>query len=480
MSRTDKIGAETDLGYRDSITKIEPYGVDHIPDVEKHGKPSSQFYVWFAAGLSFPIMILGFSAAYLGLSLMEGIIAVIVGAVVGSILMGVLSRMGVHLGVPQQIQARGPMGYVGNLPPVAYINVFAGIGWSALNIVVASRALNLMIGIPFWLAAVILAAIMLVIALYGYNMIHFVQKWMSPVLVVLFAWTTVICLINGSSTLQTNTKAAGYVGGPGSWIILGGWFLAFLIAWTPFASDYSRYLPDDRKTSVRAGWFTGLGNVVTMIWLGIVGVILAGTSTSSDPIVALKALMGPWFVVALLALLFSLFTQNSLNVYGGAISVQTLGLPFNRKQAVVIICVLAYAVSLWAEAGVYDKFETFLNLTSYFITPYVAVIIMDYFIGGRRDKQRIPELYDKRRILGWGFISWLVGVLATVPFWQSTVYTGPFAAHFPAFGDLSMYVGFVVALLVFLATYRLKPLWTLRSAAAEEQTVRPLVGGDVG
>lgn len=467
MTEHGKNNETADLGYRSSVAKVEPYGVDHIPDAEKHGKPVSQFYVWFAAGLSFPIMILGFSAASLGLSLSAAVTAVIAGAVIGSILMGVLSRMGVHLGIPQQMQARGPLGYAGNIPPVAYINVFAGIGWSAVNVILASRALNLLIGLPFWIGALILTALMLVIAVYGYNMIHYLQKWLTYVLVVLFALVTIVALVNGSSTLHTNPKASGFVGSTGSWMILAGWFLAFLVAWAPFASDYSRYLPDNRQTSIRAGFFTALGNLLTMVWLGIVGVILAGTATSSDPIIALKHLMGPWFYVALLAVLLSVFSQNSLNIYGGAISIQTLGLPFNRKQAVAIMCALAYVVSLYGSSGIYSKFLVFLNLTSYFITPYVAVILMDYLLGGRRDKTRLPELYDKRRILGWGFLAWLAGVLASVPFWESSAYTGPFAASHASWGDLSMYVGFAIAIVVYLATYRIKPLWSLKTSAGQ-------------
>lgn len=458
---------EVDHGYRDSVGKIEPYGVDHIPDVEKHGKASSQFFIWFTAGLSFPIMVLGFSASYLGLGLGASLVAVVVGAVVGSVLMGVLSRMGVHLGVPQQIQARGAMGYVGNMPPVAYINVFAGIGWATLNVVLASRALNLLLpAIPYWVDALVLTILMLLIALYGYNMIHFVQKWMSFVLVVLFLATTIVCLVNGSATLHANPKAEGYVGGAGGWVILAGWFLAFLVAWLPFASDYSRYLPDNKRTSAWAGFFTGLGNLVTMVWLGSVGVFLAGTASSSDPIVALKQLMGPWFVLALIALVLSVFTQNSLNLYGGAISIQTLGIPLNRRQAVLVMGVLAFALSLVASANIYTSFQAFLNLTSYFITPYVAVILLDYVFGNRRDRSLIPQLYDRRRILGWGFVAWLAGVLVSIPFWESSLYTGPIAHANPQWGDLSMYVAAAGAVIVYFLTYRLKPLWTARPAAA--------------
>lgn len=462
-------GHDADRGYRDSVGKVEPYGIDHIPEVERHGKPISQFYVWFAAGLNFPIMVLGFSAAWFGLSLVQAMTAVVAGAAVGSLLMGVLSRMGVHLGVAQQLQARGPLGFVGNMIPVAYINVFAGVGWAALTIILGAKALQELVAVPFVVAASGLVAVQLLVAVFGYNMIHFLQKVLSFVLVGLFALLTVVAVSRGSSTLEADSQAGGYIGSFGGWITLFGWFLAFLVAWTPFASDYSRYLPDDRSVSMRAGWLTALGNFVTLSWLGIAGAIVAGAASETDPIAAVRELTGPWAAPALAAILLSSFSQNFLNVYGGAISLQTLGVPVRRTQAVVLICAAAFGVSIWAESGVYDKFTVFLNLTAYFIAPYVAVILLDYACGGRKDTSRIPELFDKRRIVEWGFVAWSAGVLASVPFWQSSLYTGPLADNIGG-GDVSMYVGFAASTAAYFATYRLPPLW---------RTTRPVGNGQI-
>jgi NCS1 family nucleobase:cation symporter-1 len=341
-----------------------------------------------------------------------------------------------------------------------------------LTVILGGKALGELTGLPFIFSALGLVALQLVVAIYGYNMIHFLQKVLSFVLVGLFVLMTVVAITRGSSTLHANPDADGYIGAAGGWITLFGWFLAFLVAWTPFASDYSRYLPDDPSVSRRAGWFTGLGNFITLGWLGIAGAVVAGAATSVDPIEALRELTGPWAVPCLLAILISSFSQNFLNVYGGAISLQTLGVPVSRTQAVVLICLAAFGVSLWAQSGVYDKFTIFLNLTAYFIAPYVAVILLDYAVGGRRDKTRIPELYDKRRALEWGFVAWLAGVLASALFWQSSVFTGPLANSVGG-GDVSMYVGFAVACVAYVATYRVKPLWHLGSRPATMPDMHP-------
>ncbi|MDQ0260581.1 NCS1 family nucleobase:cation symporter-1 [Sinomonas atrocyanea] len=446
-----------DRGYRDSLTKIEPYGIEHIPDVERHGRPRSQFFLWFAAGMNFPIVVLGFSAAYFGLPFWAAVLAIVLAGVISSAGMGYLSAMGVRLGVPQQMQGRGPLGFIGNLFPVAYVNVFAGIGWAAVTVILGGKAIALLTGIPFWISSLVLMGIQLGVAVIGYNLIHFLQRVLSFVLVVGFVFITAVSAVNGHIVNEVNTAAKGF-DGIGGWIVFFGWFFSFIVAWMPFASDYSRYLPNTPGNRRGAGWATMLGNAVTMIWMGVLGTILGSTATASDSIGALKEIMGPWAPIGLAIVAISSFTQNFLNVYGGAISIQTMGIPVKRHTGVIFICVISYVVALWGQDGFNEGFTAFLNLTAYCIAPYVAVLVCDYLFGGRRSERGLRELFDKKRKFEWGFVAWAVGVIASSPFWMSSIYTGPIAKALPGIGDLSYYVGALVAALVYFATYRLKRL----------------------
>ena len=446
-----------DRGYRDSLTKIEPYGIEHIPDVERHGKARSQFFLWFAAGMNFPIVVLGFSAAYFGLPFWAAVLAIVLAGVTSSAGMGYLSAMGVRLGVPQQMQGRGPLGFIGNLFPVAYVNVFAGIGWAAVTVILGGKAIALLTGIPFWISSLVLMGIQLGVAVIGYNLIHFLQRILSYVLVVGFVFITAVSAVNGHIVNEVNTAAKGF-DGIGGWIVFFGWFFSFIVAWMPFASDYSRYLPNTPGNRRGAGWATMLGNAVTMIWMGVLGTILGSTATASDSIGALKEIMGPWAPIGLAIVALSSFTQNFLNVYGGAISIQTMGIPVKRHTGVIFICVISYVVALWGQDGFNEGFTAFLNLTAYCIAPYVAVLVCDYLFGGRRSERGLRELFDKKRTFEWGFVAWAVGVIASSPFWMSSIYTGPIAKAFPGIGDLSYYVGALVAAVVYFATYRLRRL----------------------
>ena len=462
VSRTSAGELASDFQYRDKIAAIEPYGVDAIPDTERHGKPISQFFIWFAAGMNFPIMVLGFLAVSYGLSLTASVTAIVAGSLVGSVVMGVLSRMGGRLGVAQQIQARGPLGFFGNFLPVAYVNVFAGIGWAAVTVILGAQALEALVpAIPFWLGAAVLVLIQLVVAIYGYNMIHYLERILAVVLFFGFLLITVVSVSRGwQGGFDTNPHAAYWIGGAGGWITFAGFFLSFLIAWWPFASDYSRYLPDEDHVNRATGVWTFAGNFLSLSWLGIAGALLGSSAaTGESPIDALFRLTGPFHVAALLVVLISSFSQNFLNVYGGAISVQTLRIPVSRRTAVILICAAAYAISLWADEGFEAKFKTFLFLGAYLIAPFGAVLLLDYVLGHRHDRARIAELYDSRRILEWGFVAWLVGAAASALFWNLSFFVGPLAESHPGWGDLSYFVGFGVAAVVYLATYRLPPLW---------------------
>jgi NCS1 family nucleobase:cation symporter-1 len=38
--------------YTDEVLVVEPHGIEHIPDNERHGKPYLQGTIWFAAQIN--------------------------------------------------------------------------------------------------------------------------------------------------------------------------------------------------------------------------------------------------------------------------------------------------------------------------------------------------------------------------------------------------------------------------------------------
>jgi purine-cytosine permease-like protein len=465
-----------DRGYRDSVTKIEPYGVDHIPLEERQGKLNTQVTVWFSGNLLVTTILLGFYPVFYGLSLWQSLSAVVVGSLLGSLMMGGLSAMGARLGVATQILGRGPLGYFGNHFPVAIVNVFASVGWAASTLVFGSLALTAATGIPYWLCAVIIGVGQGTLGVFGYNMIHWTNRWATLVIGALFVVITILALGKADTSIGVNPDADLWIGEVGGWISAAGLFFAYLLTWAPFASDYSRYLPPDipmRKVAAA----TAFGNFAALVWLGCTGVLVASVVGSLGPIEGLKELTGGFATVALLTVGVAAIPASALNSYGGSLSLLTLRIPISRQAAAALISTAAIVVGLLIKDNPYGPFYEFVLLTGYLIAPYVTAIAIDYWIYKRGTPERLPEFFDRGRVIEWGFVAWFVGCVASVPFWVWTRYTGPFADAFPGAGDLTYYVGALVTALVGLAFLRSRPLSSRfgarrRAAAAAAQAAQ--------
>ncbi|MGS0684348.1 purine-cytosine permease family protein [Nakamurella sp. GG22] len=441
-----------DQHYRDSLGKVEPYGIDHIPDAERHGSLRDQFTTWAGGNMILTIVLLGFYPVFYGLGFWPAIASVVIGTGFGCVMMGVMSAMGIRLGVPVQVQARGSLGYYGNFVPSAIVNVFASVGWAAVNTIIGVLLLQEVIGVPFWLAAVVLTAVQAAVAVFGYNMIHFVNRLATILIGILFIVVTVLALAHSDTSFGADPEAPFFVSGVGGFITSCGLFFSYLLAWAPFASDYSRYLPV--KTSMlKGGLATALGNFVVVTWLGCIGVLTAHVAGDLGPAEVISQLTGGFATVALLGFLAGTIPGNSLNLYGGALSLMTLRIPVRREIAVIIISIASVLFALWAQDDIYGKFYNFLVLTAYLISPYVVVVILDYFLC-RRAERPLRELYDPRPPFRWGFVAWAAGCLAAVPFWTWAAWSGPVATAHPEWGDLSYYAGALASAVVFLILYR--------------------------
>jgi len=121
-----------------------------------------------------------------------------------------------------------------------------------------------------------------------------------------------------------------------------------------------------------------------------------------------------------------------------------------RWKAAVVVGVLG---AILAFGGGHPEetaklYTNFLLLLSYWASPWAAVVFVDWL--HRRGQQVDPKLFESGRRISPGLYAWIIGLAASLPFWNQAWYTGPFAQAFPQFGDLSYYVGFIVAAIIML------------------------------
>jgi purine-cytosine permease-like protein len=244
-------------------------------------------------------------------------------------------------------------------------------------------------------------------------------------------------------------------------------FIAFgyAIGWNPFASDYSRYLP--RSSNPRTvALAAGLGVFVSCTVLEIAGAAAATIGQlGSNPTPLFTDPLPVWLqVLVLLGIALGAVAANVLNIYSGSMAFLTLGiqLAVEKRRAIsaVVFGAIGLGIGLLAQANVAPgtKYENFLLLITYWITPWLAVVITDFLL--HRGKYPEQVFYD----MGWanwkGFVAMLAGIVATTPFWDQgetffklPLWFGSVPTNNPQLGDLSFFAGAIVATVVYLVLY---------------------------
>jgi NCS1 family nucleobase:cation symporter-1 len=208
-------------------------------------------------------------------------------------------------------------------------------------------------------------------------------------------------------------------------------------------------------------WYTLLGMALASGWLEILGLLVAGQATggeSSDTI--FKLLGGSGNVIALLAMVaiaVGTVAVNAMNDYTGSLSLQAAGLRIKRIYSAAVVAVLGFLFTLYlnSQADFATNFTNFLLFISYWISPFVGVVLADWWLRGRHA--------DGRRLVDFaalpsgaaGIAALIIGFVVSIPFQNSSLgysWGGPFnyiTATYLHGADLAYYVGGIVAAVVY-------------------------------
>jgi NCS1 family nucleobase:cation symporter-1 len=424
----------------EGVLKVEMVGVEPVPEDRRHGRPWSLFTLWLGANVQFATLSVGaLSTSVFGLDLVPAVAAILLGVMLSSALIGLLSTRGPRTGVPQLIQTRGPFGWFGNLPAVA-ITVVNGVGWFVVDTILGVFILRDLLGIGFAPALLIMVAAQLTVPVLGYRMIHVAERVLAAVLVVVF----VVLSVYGFGQAQATSPVEPFAGTVGAFLLTVSVTSARSLGWATYTSDYSRYLPAGtppaRVFAAAAG-----GSALAGAWVGVLGAAIGTIGSVSDPSSMVSDIL-PAAVgtVVLLSLLASTLASTILDLYSGAMAALVAGVRIPRWASVVGVC--AVGATLTWFAGQFDfasQFQSFLLLMSTWLAPWTAVTLVAFW--WRAPSLQLEQLYDRRHRFGWGLPATLLGVAAALPFMNQTLYTGPVAAAHPGLGGIGHLIGFVVA-----------------------------------
>lgn len=449
----------TDEGYRDQVLKVEPKGIEPIAASERHGRPGSLFSLWFAANVEFATLVTGVLAtAAFGLSFAQALLAILVGNLLGAAFLGWLSTFGPQLGVPQLIQSRGAFGYYGNFLP-GLLNFVAGFSWFAVNTVLGVFALQWLLHLDFAVGLGILAVLQVVIAIYGYNLIHAFERYFVWVLTAVFLIVSVYGFGHAHLSMPFNAKIAGPLGVSGAFILTAAIAFSYVLGWIPYASDYTRYLPADTPSgTIFRNVFAAM--FVSGTWLETLGAAIGTIAFVGTPTDLVTHLLPHTIgIITMIGVVIGTLTANILNIYSGALSSLVLDLPLRRWMAALIVGIFGTAVAWFAgQHNYWEHYEVFLFLLGYWIAPWLAILAVDRMSGGRSGGRLF---YDRGHRVGVGVVAWLVAIAASIPFMNQPGspggfgFVGVFAAGHPAYGDITYLVSFVLAGVLYAVALRL-------------------------
>src|SRR5256712_7955155 len=132
--------AEVDELASDALFKVETHGIDAIPDAERHGRPTELGFLWAGAFVNYAsLLTASLLTTYYGLGVWDGVFAVLIGTLAGAVILGLLSNTGPKSGQPQIVFTRRIFGNRGAYPG-AVLTLFLGVGWFAVDTVIAALA----------------------------------------------------------------------------------------------------------------------------------------------------------------------------------------------------------------------------------------------------------------------------------------------------------------------------------------------------
>ncbi|MEJ3653352.1 cytosine permease [Actinomycetes bacterium KLBMP 9759] len=463
---------------------FDRHGIEPIPDGARDSTPMEQFWVWAGANIAPINWVLGALGVTLGLSLVETLVVVALGNVVGCAVFGVFNVIGHRTAVNQMVLGRAPFGRRGAIVPgvVQGLLTMAWVGvntWVVLDLVLGIlRQLGLDTGLGTkYLVAAVIMLVQLVLALYGFYAIRSFEKYTVPATVALMAVMTVLALVGtdlnwtGSGTAEGVDKVTAITQ------LLTAIGVGWGVSWIPYSADYSRFVrPSASPRSVF--WASALGMYLPTVWLAALGACLASGGADADPSALVISTFGIMAVPVLLLIMHGPVATNILNLYSCSLAALSIGITVARWKLTLVAGVVASAVLVvFVQADSFAlAFDHWMVSILVWISPWAAIVLVDFWVvrGGRLDVASLyapAELSPHGSANGGALLSLAAGIVAgwSWQFGLVPAMQGPVAT---AMGgtDLSWLSGSLVAGgLYVLVTRRARRHWTPTPLVADDQ-----------
>jgi nucleobase:cation symporter-1, NCS1 family len=429
------------------------WGITPVPERLRVLSTFDSTLLWGNLSVSLLVIVIG-ALLVPALSLRDALLAILVGAVAGNVLLGISAAIGADGRVPGMVLLRAPLGQRGSWLPTA-LNVAQNVGWSTFELIIIATAAGaaserLLHWRGTWLWTVVFGVLS-----WGLGMLgpigfvrRYLRKFASWALLFSLAYLTYWAI--SKSQLHAFWHRPGKGGFPsfGQAVDL---VIGSTVSWSPLAADYTRFAKDRRG----AGLGAGVGYFVPTIWcigLGVLIVLARGVSDAQTLPGAVAAAGGIAFA-ALIAITIDESEKAFADIYSTAVSLQNFFPRVSQRLLITLVAALATGLALALNLG---NYQDFLYLLGSFFVPLLGVLVADWAASGFH---YTPEqIFDSPAFRPAGLVAWLVGFglyqwLSPVgPHWWTSLvaHTHPvsvtFTASLPSFA-----AAFLLALALTLA-----------------------------
>lgn len=466
------------------LTDIEAHGAEQIPAAERHARPVDLFRLLFGGCNTFATSMLGSFPIFIGLSLRDGALAILLGLAAGSCALAPMSLFGPRNGTNDPVSSSAHFGVYGRLVGsllllLTAVAFFALAVWSSGDALVGGA--HAFIGLPvtaltLGVAYAFFAAVVVAICIYGFRL----MLWVNRIAVVTASALFLVALAAFGPALDFGHAGSLQLGDNGYWP-------AFLAAATVAASnplsfastlgDWGRYIPAATARYRLMGAVLA-AQAATLLPFGF-GLLTAALIAemapqhvvAADYIGGLIAISPGWLLlpVCLIAIVGGISTGTTA-LYGTGLDLSNL-FPclFNRARATLAVGLLAVVV-IFVGRFVLNLVESVSGFAAAIVSascPWLAIMVIGYVTrrghyladdlqafnrGLRGGHYWFTQGWNLRALVAWGGATTLGLMCAKV----QDRFVGPIAALLGGL-DLSVPVSLLTGAVFYLGLLCLFP-----------------------
>lgn len=365
--------------------------------------PINYMFMWLGDGVNLGNMTLGSSLVVAGiatLNIFQTFTAAIIAIAIISAVFTLNDRLGYKTGIPYVVQLRMSFGMKGcivssllrGIPAIIWYGFQSWIGGTALN-----EIAKIVTGGSFdniFICFVVLQVVQIVLSLYGFHAIKWVESVISTVIMLALIYVFGILLTSHSAVIT-----AKWVHAEGTWglpffafimMFMGNYAAIFLSA-----ADYSRELKSGISDAKR-GFLYFLPIVIAYGFVLCIGAMLASATGISNPVKAFAIVINNPYITFFVSA-FIVMGAIAVNMVANIIPptyVISLITKLKYKAAVTISGLLALCACPWVlvQDSSAEGLGMFILIYSAFLGPIVSILLIEYYII-RKQTVNVADLY---------------------------------------------------------------------------------------